>query len=174
MSGTKEWITRLAAHERCETIPPEEDVFGRFIGRWQVRLAIHEPDGVNQAYNGEWHFSRILKGRAVQDVWIIPSMNKMTSDNDYFHEYGTSIRTYDPESSKWKVVWVGPIQHHFFVFDVCRTGEDIILEECSQTKLKMKWTFYDIAANSFQWKSEVYIRKMKGWFTNYHMSVKRM
>ena len=162
----------LFSKELHNSIPANRDTFGKFIGTWSLQLTISDPSGSSLKYSGEWHFFRILQGRAIQDIWIIPSL--MPKDNDEYHEYGTTIRTYNPKTEKWKAVWVGPIQNQLFMFDVEDNDEEIILTETKSPNLEMKWTFYNISENAFQWKSEVKVKGSDSWFTNYHMKLTRI
>lgn len=163
---------KLFSESRHSSIPVDKDTFGKFIGKWNLDLIIINPDGSNIKYKGEWHFHRILQGRAIQDIWIIPGLtsNKVNE----FHEFGTTVRTFNPKTNKWKAVWIGPIQNQLFVFDIEDNNEQIILTEMNNPNLEMKWSFFDISKNSFKWKSEVKINEHNNWFTNYHMKLTRI
>ena len=164
--------SKLFSENIHKFIPSDRDVFGKFIGEWSLSLTITNFDGSSLNYKGEWHFFRILQGRAIQDIWIIPSLNPKGSDE--FHEYGTTIRTFNPKTGKWKAVWTGPVQNQFFVFDIEDNDDTITLMETGNPKLEMKWSFFDIKEDSFQWKSEMKIRGTNDWFTNYHMELIRI
>ena len=43
---------------------------------------------------GEWHFSRVLEGMAIQDVIVLPGF-----------EYGTTLRVYNPGTIAWDVAY---------------------------------------------------------------------
>ena len=164
--------TKLFSKNLHGSIPENRDIFGKFIGEWSLELTITNLNGISVQHKGEWHFHRILQGRAIQDVWIIPNLNSI--DGNEFHEYGTTVRTYNANTKKWKAVWVGPIQNQFFVFDIDDNNEAIILTETNNPKLEMKWSFFDIFPNSFQWKSEIRIKETGNWFTNYYMKLTRI
>ena len=163
---------KLFSESLHASIPENRDVFGKFIGEWSLELSITNLNGTSVKYKGEWHFHRILQGRAIQDIWIIPKLNSI--DGNEFHEYGTTVRTYDANTGKWKAVWIGPVQGQFFVFAINDDNETIILTETNHPKLEMKWIFYDISPNSFQWKSEMKIKGTDNWFTHYHMKLARI
>ena len=162
--------SKLLSKTLHSSIPKSKDIFGKFIGEWSLTLTITNPDGTNARYNGEWNFYRILQGRAIQDIWIIPDIASQ-GDNE-FHEFGTTIRTFNLKTNKWKAVWVGPVQNQLFVFDIEDNTDQIILTETNNPHLEMRWSFFDISENSFQWKSEVKIKE-NIWFTNYHMELTR-
>src|SRR5438132_10558393 len=48
------------------------DLFGQFVGNWDIDVVNHLPDGKTQTMKGEWHFGWILAGAAFQDVWRVP------------------------------------------------------------------------------------------------------
>ncbi|MEM9329612.1 MAG: hypothetical protein AAGA85_28390, partial [Bacteroidota bacterium] len=155
-----------------DSIPVDRDIFGRFIGKWRLRLTIFKPDGTSQNHTGEWHFYRILQGRAIQDLWVIPGLDP--NGNNEFLEYGTTVRSYNPKTGKWKAAWTGPIQNQLFVFDIEDDDQGITLTEVGNPHLNMKWSFFDIHEDAFQWKSEMQIRDTGQWFVNYHMKLDRV
>lgn len=163
---------KFFSNTRHNSIPEGRDIFGRFIGGWHLNLVIYKFDGSNKKHQGEWHFFRILQGRAIQDIWIIPDLN--SSGKHDFYEYGTTVRKFNPKTENWSAVWVGPVQDQLFEFDIEDSEETIVLTEKGNLKLEMKWTFFDITANSFQWKSEVKVKGSGSWFTNFHMSLSRI
>src|SRR4051794_31507903 len=48
------------------------DLFGQFVGEWELDVTNFAANGASETAHGEWHFGWILQGRAVQDVWITP------------------------------------------------------------------------------------------------------
>jgi len=151
-------------------IPNENDLFGQFIGEWEFNMEVHETDGSTKEFNGNWLFKKILQGRAIQDVWMVPTL-EWSNNNGGFYEYGTSIRSFDFKTKKWKVTWVGPIQNQHFEFDVEHINNEIQMQLINHNELQMKWVFYDIKTNMFQWRSEVFLKSQGKWFTNCHMSL---
>ena len=51
----------------------ELDLFGRFVGAWDVEWHGTDADGRPGTMTGELHFGWVMDGRAVQDVWRVPS-----------------------------------------------------------------------------------------------------
>jgi hypothetical protein len=47
-------------------------LFGRFVGSWDLEWTGTGPDGQPATMAGELHFGWVLRGRAVQDIWIVP------------------------------------------------------------------------------------------------------
>ena len=48
------------------------DLYGRFVGSWDLDVRHFFEDGTERRRAGEWHFGWALEGRAIQDVWIVP------------------------------------------------------------------------------------------------------
>jgi len=44
------------------------DLYGRFIGSWDLDVRQFSDDGRERRRAGEWHFGWALEGRAVQDI----------------------------------------------------------------------------------------------------------
>src|SRR5712692_598113 len=79
---------------------PPMMLYGQFVGSWDGRFVHHAFDGVRRAGPCEVHFGWALEGRAVQDVWIVPSRHGRR-DSDISTQgilYGTTLRVYDPRS----------------------------------------------------------------------------
>jgi hypothetical protein len=60
-----------ASHPRA-SLAEKLQLFGQFVGSWDVVGTSYRPDGSQETVQGEWHFGWVLEGRAIQDVWIAP------------------------------------------------------------------------------------------------------
>lgn len=139
-------------------------LFGQFIGSWKFEWTGYNNDGTTQVVkNGEWIFSWILEGRAIQDVWILPGRNERMQLGALKGEYGTTLRCYDPELKKWKIIWIGAIQNRIRTFTAERTAEEIVLTENPPKDILRKWIFSEITANSFRWREEISFDKGNSW-----------
>ena len=47
-------------------------LFGQFIGSWDIAWSGLDAAGRTHTARGELYFGWVLGGRAVQDVWIVP------------------------------------------------------------------------------------------------------
>ena len=68
-----DFINALCSNTRNERIPEEYDFFGCLIGEWNIMWNDHLEDAEPRKVKGEWIFSRVLDGTAVQDLFIVPS-----------------------------------------------------------------------------------------------------
>ena len=51
-------------------LAPKLQLFGQFVGSWDVEIINYKPDGSQEVVQGEWHFVGFLKGRR----WIAPNV----------------------------------------------------------------------------------------------------
>ncbi len=73
----------LAAEELSPEIPESADVYGWLCGSWDLDVVHYR--GINvvaRGLKGEVHAARVLEGRAVQDVWIMPRLEDRCADPD--------------------------------------------------------------------------------------------
>jgi hypothetical protein len=83
---------------------------------------------------GEWHFARVLVGRAIQDVWITSSRQGRNGQG----EYGTSIRFYDSYINAWRSTWIGPVNSVIYTFIARRVDNRVLLETTDDMPQKMR------------------------------------
>jgi hypothetical protein len=142
-------------------------LFGRLIGSWEIESTTFAEDGtVKLRRQGEWHFAWVLGGLAVQDVIF----EKGTSP----HEYGTTLRAYDPDGETWHVTFVAPASDEFVVL-TAREGPHGIVQEGrgKQRERLLRWSFSDIAADSFVWRGEISVDEGETWWLSHEMRATR-
>lgn len=136
-------------------IPPGQRIFEPFIGSWDLVVTWYGPDGgVERRERGEWHFARILEGRAVQDVWIVPPRAERAGRSDPY-EYGTSLRLFDPAVGGWRSTWIGPARRAVHVFLARGEGDEVVLETALDDGRRMRWVFSEVTADGFTWRNSV-------------------
>jgi hypothetical protein len=126
-------------------------LFGQFVGSWELAVVFHERDGSTRSVPGEWHFAWVLNGRAVQDVWIAPSRARRGGGNS--GEWGTTLRFYDPAIDAWRSTWVGPMKGVVMPFIARAVGDEIVLEGRFEDGVLTRWIFSDITRDSFHWRA---------------------
>jgi hypothetical protein len=118
-------------------------LYGWLIGAWTIEAVMHTPNGDIHERQGEIGAAWVLQGRAIQDVWILP---------DFF--YGTTLRVYDPGIDAWHILWNDPLKQ-FYVRQIGRAnGRDIVQLGKSDDGTDWRWSFTDIAADSFRWLAQ--------------------
>ena len=131
----RDFVEALTSERKNMLLPEEFNYFEKLIGSWAIDY-IESNNSIS--IKGEWHFSWVLEGMAIQDVIILP---------DY--EYGTSLRIYNPDTHAWDVAYG-------------YTGKIIRLEAKKQDDMIMltfvnderrKWVFTNIENNRFHWEN---------------------
>lgn len=149
------FLKMLASESKNVELPEEFNYFGQLIGSWGIDYI----DNSNaQSIKGEWHFSWILDGMAVQDVIILP---------DY--EYGTTLRIYNPGTCAWDIVYcyTGKIMR----FEARKQGDMIVLTNVEDGR--RKWVFAKIEDNNFHWQ-DVSVKDDGEWQINFDLYARRI
>jgi hypothetical protein len=159
-----------ALQSDASSIPEHAQIFAPFIGSWDLVVRWYdESDNLTRTEAGEWHFSWVLEGRGIQDVWIVPPRAQRASGSLY--EYGTSIRFYDPVLEAWQSTWIGPMHRVVRTFTARQLGGIVVLETTPDILPAMRWSFSDISTSAFSWKNEV--QMANGWRTQQTFKAKR-
>lgn len=124
--------------------------FGRFVGRWDVDVEFYDDGGV-RVYNnrGEWAFAWVLDGRVIQDVLTYPRVG--ASSTEAGRGIGTSLRSYDPATGRWQVIWLGAVTGVTVVLHGGPDGHDLRLMGTETDGTLNRWRFTDIDTNRFLW-----------------------
>ena len=127
------------------------------IGAWDVEVFDVLEDGSRRKSRGEWHFARVLEGRAIQDVFIVPARAERKSGEPPTpgNRYGTTIRVYDPAGDRWRINWFNPVTGAHDSLVARRQGEEILQEGKHADGVPIRWVFSDITPRSFRWRGEV-------------------
>lgn len=132
------------------------DLYGRFVGRWEMDALHHRDDGSTQRSRGEIHFGWVLEGRAIQDVWIVPDRNtRARAAPDQLDFYGTTLRVYDPGIDAWHILWIDPVMQAYPRMIGRARGADIVQDGIDSNGTAIRWSFTEITAQSFHWLAEI-------------------
>jgi hypothetical protein len=158
-------LQALGSAARSNELSDEEDIYGWLIGRWEAAVYDYSADGTAHQSSGEWHFGRVLEGRAIQDVWIAPPRSQRNDKalSKQYNRYGTSLRVYDKEIGAWRVTWFNPVSGARNDLVGRRQGADIIQEGTNADGRKIRWSFKDITPTSFRWLGESLAPDGKTW-----------
>ncbi|MBS6951933.1 MAG: hypothetical protein KH230_01730 [Enterocloster asparagiformis] len=151
----QDFFEALTSERKNAALPEAFNYFGKLIGSWQINYV--EPDN-SRVIKGQWHFSWVLEGMAIQDVIILP---------DY--EYGTSLRIFNPHTRAWDVAYgyTGKIIR----LEARKQGEMIILTYIDDEN--RKWVFTEIGDNQFHWQN-VTVKADGEWHINAEIYAKRI
>lgn len=138
------------------------NLFGQFVGAWDVSITYYPPEGGEQRMEGKWLFGWALEGRAVQDVWIAHRRSLRTGSEETPTEFGTTVRFYDPAIDAWRSTWIGPVRGVVMPFIGRQVGDEIVLEGSFEPGASTRWIFSEITARAFHWRAE---ESRDGWQT---------
>ena len=138
----------------AEKLEPYRPLIGEWNFEWKGTV-----DGREMRVPGQWIFSWVLEGRAIQDNWICPAPGHRGSGEYPEGEYGTTIRVYDFKDDEIKVFWFGPILSTYTIFRAKKEKGVILQEEIplGEKQDRSRWLFRDITSGSFTW--EAYVSK---------------
>ena len=136
------------------------EAFGWLIGGWTAQVRDFDPDGRVRNSSGEWWFSWVLEGRAIQDVWISPPRAKRISEHgkpgdalSANNRYGTTVRWFDRRNGVWRIVFVNPVSGAMYNLAGKWQGDRIVLLG-KKNGHPIRWSFNEIQPDSFTWRGE--------------------
>jgi len=150
---TDPMIDRLAADRAHVGLVDELRLFDQFVGSWDIDMTSYGNAGNPTSYAAEWHFGRILQGRAIQDVLITRSVE--TGD---LLGYGSTVRTFDERRGLWWIDWQDPVAGEFAALLGRGEGDRIVLDgqwtigQARDSNARFRWTFSDITPETFHWE----------------------
>ena len=151
------------------------DLYGRFVGSWDLDVAQIAEDGTKRQRKGEWHFGWALEGRAIQDVWIVPPRGQRRGDAIALsNRYGTTLRVYDPAIDAWHIQWTDPVGQTYLAMIGRQQGDDIVQLGTRPDGNLIRWSFSEITPNSFRWRGEISADKGATWRLNVDFSARRI
>ncbi|MBV1907910.1 MAG: hypothetical protein KUG78_01230 [Kangiellaceae bacterium] len=151
----------ISAQTISPQAPEELMQFGRLVGKWKIRdQSLDEKGNWQDGAGADWNFYWILGGNAVQDEWISPGMTESTREKG--RQFGTNIRTYNPKTKKWEMIWTANTSRKIESFSATGSDDSMVMEgfyNGSQTRI----TFYNITNSRFSWKMEKNNNAKKEW-----------
>nr|WP_122011802.1 hypothetical protein [Maliibacterium massiliense] len=145
----------LSSERKHKALPEAFDYFGKLIGSWSIDYVDNRDSRVRK---GEWHFSRILEGMAVQDVIVLPGF-----------EYGTTLRIYNPGTNTWDIAYcyTGKIMR----FEARKQDDIIVLTNVDDER--RKWVFAKIEDDHFHWQ-DITVTEDGDWQVKFDLYAQRM
>ena len=139
----------------------EMSLYAFLVGSWDTRIVAYDEAGTKQHESrGEIHADWVLEGRAIQDVWMIPTRAERKAGEPLPQLpvtgawYGTTLRVYDPKLGAWRIQWTDPATQ-FQASQIGRAeGSDIVQQGTLPSGAVLRWRFTEIQADSFHWLGE--------------------
>jgi hypothetical protein len=150
-----DFTAALACGQASPEIAAADRIYDPLIGSWHARVLDYGSDGSVRENRGEWHFARVLEGRAVQDVFITPPCSQRSESTPKLgNRYGTSIRFFHPMERRWHVLWVNPVSGALNHLVARVDGRRIVQEGRVGDGALIRWSFSDLTQSTARWTGE--------------------
>ena len=167
-----EFSRALLAEGASSSIPDEDNWYGQFVGTWDFEWVDGKGTPEERHAKGEWIFSWIIEGQAIQDVFICPSRSERANQSYSDAAYGTTIRLYNPKTRLWEILYAQQGYPTHFVGH--RDGEgNIVQTMVGHHDFQMIWTFSEICPDSFHWTNSMSVDGGKTWTLQGELYAKR-
>jgi hypothetical protein len=156
----------LAASGRAPEIPESADVYGWFVGSWELEIDRYAGVDVRaRRLRAEVHAGWALEGRAVQDVWIMPPRSARGPEPEErgINMFGTTLRVWDPTIQAWRITWINPVHNHREEQIGRRIGAEIVQIGARANGVPTRWRFTELTRDSFRWIGEALTADGKTW-----------
>jgi len=147
------------------------NLFGQFVGDWDFEGVFEKGTPDEWRVPGEWLFSWILDGSAIQDVFICPSRKEREANPHPDAEYGTSVRFFNPATDTWNVCY--GLYGAMSVFEAKQVEDQIIVRNKDESDGLNQWVFSDVTANSFHWQNRTSYDDGGTWCVNFELFARR-
>ena len=149
------FLKTLVSEEKNAELPEEFDYFGKLVGSWSIDYV----DNSNaRSRKGEWHFSWVLDGMAIQDIIVLPGF-----------ETGTTLRVYRPGTGIWDIAYC--FTGKIIRLEAAKQGGRIVLTDIGDER--RKWVFAKIEENRFHWQ-DVAVKENGEWQVRYDLYAERI
>jgi len=129
------------------------ELFGRFVGSWDLRWNRPGDPDAPVDVPGELHLGWVLGGRAVQDVWIVPGRATGQAGEGPYAFWGSTIRFFDAVLGCWRSTWVEPVSGRVRRFVGRSVDSEIHLISTEEAPI-LRWRFTEITPDRFVWLGE--------------------
>lgn len=177
MPGTLPMLEALHAEQADKALAAKLALYGQFVGSWHVDVDFQPVNGSTRRAEGEWHFSWVLDGKAVQDVWIFPARRLRGGDRpatEPWYMYGSTFRWYDPAIDAWHITWFDPTRPVESRQIGRAVGADIVQVGEDRNGLLRRWRFVEITEQSFRWLGETSWDKGAAWRLDMEMRARKV
>ena len=134
--------------------------FGRYVGDWKIEDETLAKDGSGwgPGQGARWVFECIGEGTAVQDFWH-PNNGG----------YGTNLRTYNPDTGSWEIVWSARAQNGLMHISAKQDDDGKILMDILKPVQEppRRITFLPPHENGWDWVMETSFDEGETWTAVY-------
>lgn len=146
-----QFVDALIAEEPNPQYKDKLMLFGQFVGSWEFTWEYLDEKGEKTKEKGEWIFSWVLNGNAVQDIFITPARQEKGRCSIPDREYGSTLRIYNPQKDAWDIFY--GCHGEATLLEARQVDDKIELNWINRLPNKdMKWVFSEITEQSFHWQ----------------------
>jgi hypothetical protein len=135
----------MMAERNSIDIMPEDNWYGIFVGEWDVAWITGRGTEAEKIVQGEWIFSWINRGEAIEDVMAVPYRWESSKGDPII---ATAVRAYDTSAGAWRGFRVQ--DGRAFHFSASRNQDRNIYETYQDGTLLVTWIFFNITQEGFQ------------------------
>jgi len=162
-----EFAKALLAENPNPGLREKLSLFGQFVGEWDLDGVYARGTPDEWHVPGEWLFSWILDGTAIQDTFICPSRKEQAHNPHPDAEYGTTVRFYNPDKHVWDICYGG--YGYMYVLEARQVGGQIIVANKDDAGGMNQWVFSDITPVSFHWQNRTSYDGGGTWQVNFEV-----
>ena len=172
---TSAFLDALGADGPAADRSGKMDLYGRFVGSWDLDVMQFSDDSRERRRTGEWHFGWALEGRAIQDVWIVPPRGALRQGDAAanVNSCGATLRVYDPRIDAWQIQWTDPVMQNFLHMIGRAQGDEIVQLGTRPDGKPIRWSFSEITVDSFRWRGEISADGGASWRLNVEFLARR-
>jgi hypothetical protein len=139
------FASSLMSDRPAASLSSSDDWYGQFAGEWDAAWtsAAGTPDA--RMIQGEWNFSWINGGEALQDLLSLPYLWEAAKAGSI---RATTVRTFNKQSGAWEGVRVQG--GRVFPFSASRNRDGNIYESFNDGSLIVTWIYYNVTPEGFQ------------------------
>ena len=131
----------LAAAE-SKTKIPQNALFDQLVGTWDVTYEFTDKNGNARRDRGQVHYSWILDGKALQEIWTSASEDKDPQP------FGTTINFYDRKRQHWTAVWVYPAEGMTLIMTGGEVDGRFVLTGFDESGALQRWSTNVVQSDS--------------------------
>lgn len=155
--------------------PPETKQFGQLAGVWQCTNFAYVNGQWFSGWPATWVWKYSLDGFAVQDLWFQKREDLPPTSTLNRAVAGTNIRIYNPQKKKWEIAWFTNGSNSMSRLEAEFKNNEIVMTPLPvEGKPLRRIVFYEIAKDSFQWRSERSADGGETWSANFRIEGKRI
>lgn len=161
IENMKEFTEALLSEAPSDKFADKQMLFGQFVGDWDFEWVDGKGTDKERRVKGEWLFSWILDGTAIQDVFICPSRAERLKNEQPDATYGTTVRVYNPSSGTWNICFA--YYGSMVILEAQQKGAEIVVMMLHTNGFMKHWVFSDITDTSFHWEDKMSVDNGATW-----------